>query len=829
MDRRGRKTLTGCLAACVVMLLAGSPARAQFNLDDAFKIDAGKSLLGAAEAPADAEVSATLTPDPAKPGEAELRITITLPDGVKTYGQDPSAQKKTEIRVADVPGAIALGEGFTVDRAPKIAFEEVLKKDVGSYSGSVTFSRRYRIEAKSGAEPTLEGKVSFLICSSQACTPLEKTFVAPFSGLEAVSAVPTPQEVDPAAASQETLTDAPAFQSERAHSLQFAYRVVPTRKQGGKPVDDPIRLQFELAPANAKPGEEVTVAVTMELDEHWHTYALQKGENQAEVPTEISFDTLAGLTKAGELSESPTALVKDFGDRRTRYHDNLVTWKMTFRRTESPTFGVAGQITYQICEEAKQCKNPKPFAFELGSVQTAETIASAKPVTTSYVDTPDVPFNVKIAGGNTDHTLAGILVLAFFGGLLMNIMPCVLPVLAIKILSFVQQAGQSRGRVMALNLSYTAGVLTIFWLLASLAVFANASAGDIFQLPWFTVAIVVLLFVVGLNLLGVFEFSVPGIIGSAAGGGHREGLPGAYMTGVFTTLLATPCTIGPITSVFAWSLTQPAGYVYLVFAMLAVGMAFPYLFLGLFPKLVDRCLPRPGMWMVRFKQLCAFAMFGAAIFFVGGVDKRDLLPLLTGLLGISLGLWMIGQMYDRETPIRRKNWIRGWALGLTIATCGLGWQMHREATMKLAHHLPWEKFSSERFIQLRKDGRPAIVDFTAEWCGICKTNEAIALNTLDIANFVKERNVTTLMADWTHYDAEITEWLDRFKVPSVPLTVIIPADPKQDLIVLNGLFTKGQLLERLNEAVPAKPAAGVEAEAVAVPPARTAMTGAGGD
>jgi suppressor for copper-sensitivity B len=820
MDRLGRGKSACCLAACLAVLLAGNPVGAQFNLDNAFKIDTGKSLSGAK---VDADVAATFTADPAKPGEAELRITITVPEGLKTYGQDSTAPKKTEIKVADVPGAAAIGDGFAVDREPKIEHEPSLGKKVGSYTGSVTFSRRYQLDPAANPEPTLEGKISFLVCR-ESCTPLNKEFVASLAPATTGASVPSPDTLEESSSQ----TDAPAFEPAAdapANSLKFGYRIVPLRLK----VEDHVRLQFEVGPANAKPGETVTLAVTMDLNDHWHTYSMQPGKGQFENPTEISLGKVEGLVPEGEWTESPAAKVKESDGHESRYHTERVTWRHTFRRTDAPAISISGDFTYQICDE-KQCLNQKTVPFALGAEQNPELMARATAVTESFISTPDTPINISVAGTKVDRSLAGWMLVAFLGGLLLNVMPCVLPVLAIKILSFVQQAGESRRRVLALNLSYTAGVLAVFWLLATLAVFASIGTGDIFQRPWFLIATVVLLYVVGLNLLGVFEVTLPGIVGQAAGSGHREGLSGAFMTGVFTTLLATPCTIGPIASVITWSLTQPPSVVYLIFGMMALGMASPYLLLGMVPKLVDR-LPRPGMWMVRFKQLSAFAMFGAAIFFVRGVDQRDLLPLLTGILGISLGLWMVGQMYDRETPVHRKNWVRGSALTLTALMCSLGWWMHREATMKLAHHMPWETFSSERFIQLRKEGKPMLVDFTADWCAICKANEAFALNTIEAVEFVKNRKVVALMADWTDENAEIKGWLDKFKSNSVPLTLIVPPDPNQPVITLTGPFTKSQLLERLNSVIPEMLETDVkEAAAAASPPVeRTAMSGSGGD
>lgn len=809
MIQVGRLRATRLLAATVAVLLCSSKlATAQFQLPT-FEVESSEG--GAAPAKS-AQVSATLTPDATRPGEATLAITVTLPDGANTYGQDKTAQKKTAIKITEATGAKELGDGYTPDREPQIEYEELFQKDVGKYKGQVTFSRPFQVEP--GA--TIQGTIDFLQCDSQACLPVKLKFSATLADAgsppaplpqEASAAIPAPVAAPAATVDPTALTDAPPFTPAGDDPLKWGYRIVPTRRSGGKLVQDPVRVQFVLSPATAKTGEPVTLSITMDLDENWHTYALQPGEKQIEQPTEIALNRTDGLEPEGDWTESPAPEVVQRPDSQSRLFSHRVTWSKTFTRTESPNLAVEGELSYQICEEDKRCLPQKTMPFALGEGQPAELVKDAVAATAVPNEPGRAAATFEVAQNGASTSLPMVLLFAFVGGLTLNIMPCVLPVLAIKILSFVQQAGESRARILSLNLVYTLGVVSVFWLLAGLAAFFSYSWGGLFQQEWFRVGMVLLLFVLGLNMLGVFEVMLPGVIGHAAGMGHREGLPGAFLTGIFATLLATPCSTAYMGYAFAWSLNKPAPLIFLVWTTMGLGMALPYLLVGTFPALI-RILPRPGMWMVRFKQFSAFALFGASVFFLKSVDQRNVLPVLTAAVGLSVALWMIGTLYDHATAFNRKSVVRIFALLIGGGICYYAYQMHRDATMVLAHKLDWKKFDSASFEQLRKEGKPILIDFTADWCLICKQNEAGALNTEETVKFVRDNNIIPLMADWTDENDEIREWLNRFGSISVPLTVIVPPDPNAKLTTLSGLYSKKELLSKLEAAMKLAPANG---------------------
>lgn len=423
----------------------------------------------------------------------------------------------------------------------------------------------------------------------------------------------------------------------------------------------------------------------------------------------------------------------------------------------------------------------------------------------------------SVAVSNADDTetgsLAGYLVLAFLGGLILNVMPCVLPVVAIKAMSFVKQAGESRGRLLLLNLVYTFGVVSVFLFFASLAALPDLTAplvrliglsggsfswGILFQSLMFNIAMAVVVFAMGLSLLGVFEIPLPGFVGSAAGSSSRDGLTGAFLTGVFATLLGTPCTGPFMTATLTWAVSRPAEITFLVLGTMGLGMASPYLVFGFVPGAV-KLLPKPGDWMVTFKQISGFLLIGTTVFILNSIEGDLLIPVLTLLTGVAFGVWIYGQTQMQPELMRRRFGLAG---GLVAAGIGgyLGFIQTAEADVD------WQEFDGIVVERVISEGRTVLIDFTADWCANCKRNEANALDTPPTAAFLDRHDVAAFQADYTRESPEIRDWLDRYGSISVPLTVILPGGRPEDAIVLDGLFSQATLLENLERAVGPGPA-----------------------
>ncbi|MEX1230782.1 MAG: cytochrome c biogenesis protein CcdA [Planctomycetaceae bacterium] len=566
-------------------------------------------------------------------------------------------------------------------------------------------------------------------------------------------------------------------------------------------------------------GKEALLTVDLTILDGRTTYSMNREFSGA---TRISIFRTAGLTPIGGkfTPDHPPKRAYDsiFRKEVEKFKEHVI-WTRRFQVDPAlppDQVGLLLTFSFKVCDEKNCIPYDKHFESTLAGTQElnsrknstlqgepfTEAGGSSLPSvptdsdTTAGADDPffsDLQFVDDEAGGN----LAWYLFSAFIGGMILNVMPCVLPVLAIKILSFVQQAGESRLRIFLLNLSYTGGVLIVFLFLATLAVFLDIGWGGLFQKPEFNLVMASLVFAMGLSLLGVFEIPVPGFVGSAAGNAQQqEGLSGAFLTGIFATLLATPCSGPFLGATLGWSVGQPTAITYLIWATMGLGMAFPYLLFGIFPFAI-KWLPKPGMWMVRFKEFSGFVLMGTVIFLMNSLQEEYTMPLLIMLLGISLGLWMIGNLYDITSHIRHKWTVRGSAFLLTAAICGYGYNMTLQAGAKL----PWQPFSHARLKQELLSGKTVLVDFTADWCLVCKTVEKYALNTPDTIDFVERHNVVPLMADYTQVSPEIKAWLDRFNSESVPLTVVFPATDHRRPIVIRDYYTKSKLLSKLDQAV----------------------------
>ncbi|MCB1149712.1 MAG: thioredoxin family protein, partial [Chlamydiia bacterium] len=387
------------------------------------------------------------------------------------------------------------------------------------------------------------------------------------------------------------------------------------------------------------------------------------------------------------------------------------------------------------------------------------------------------------------------LLFAFAGGLILNLMPCVLPVISLKIFSFVKMSGEKRSEIVRHGVLFTLGVLVSFWALAGALIALQASGAAVgwgFQLqdPLFVGILTAIIFVFGLSLFGVFEFGTT--FSSWAGqqqsniGQSSSGKASAFFSGVLATTVATPCTGPFLGPAIGFAMTLSALGSLTVFTFLALGMASPYLLISLFPSLI-RFLPKPGKWMVTFKEILGFCMVATALWlvwvFAAQTSMMATSALLVALFGLSVGSWIYGKW---GTPLRKRP-VRIVAYALTLATLlgstGLvlrASQMIEEPIELVAVNDPtaeskdihgWEPFNKERLDYLRSQGIPVFIDFTARWCLICQANHMV-LSTEEVEGRMAEAGVVKMLADWTKNDPEITAELKKFGRSGVPLYLL---------------------------------------------------------
>lgn len=394
--------------------------------------------------------------------------------------------------------------------------------------------------------------------------------------------------------------------------------------------------------------------------------------------------------------------------------------------------------------------------------------------------------------------LLGTLALAFIGGLILNLMPCVFPVLGLKILGFVNQAGSDQRKVVFHGLIFTLGVLLSFWTLAG-ALAALRAGGD--QLGWgfqlqspaFVFALAVLLLVFALNMSGVFEF---GLRATSVGSGlqTKDGYAGSFFTGVLATIVATPCSAPFLAPALGAALALSVGESFLIFTVIALGLSTPYLLLSIFPQAI-KILPRPGAWMETFKQFMAFPLYATVGYLVwvlaGQTSEGGMLMVLFGLVLVALGVWFYGRWNAPGASAARARF--GLIAGLLVLAAGLwtGWPQPPAPS-----EIVWEKWSAETVAKLRAENRLIYVDFTARWCATCQANKKLVFGSDAVLKTFADKKIATLKADWTNQDPHITAELAKYQRSAVPFNVIwLPGQTEP--VILPELLTPGIVLDAL--------------------------------
>ncbi len=399
------------------------------------------------------------------------------------------------------------------------------------------------------------------------------------------------------------------------------------------------------------------------------------------------------------------------------------------------------------------------------------------------------PFAELSAGKPAGESLWALLIQGFLGGLLLNLMPCVLPVISLKIFGFVQQAGESKERVFKLGLAFCAGVFAFFLALA-LLVLGLASAnkslgwGAQFSNPVALTVMVAILFLFGLSLLGVFEITLGGASSKLSELSGKEGAGGAFVHGFFTTLLGTSCTAPFIGPVLGTAINQPGGRIFALFASIATGLSLPYFLLTWKPAWM-KFLPKPGTWMVRFKQLLGFVMLAFTVWLIGSLPTPAMIVSVAAfLLVLAFGAWIFGTYHGSR-----------WPLPVTLLLAGGGWLAFIHGTVEK----PANQGSSGLHSAVRKglkDNRPVFVDFTADWCLNCKAFEKLVINTEPIQAAFKKKNVLFVKADYTAEPPDITAALKKLNRVGVPVYVLFRK--RGDAWIADGL-TQGGLLQELEK------------------------------
>jgi thiol:disulfide interchange protein DsbD len=405
------------------------------------------------------------------------------------------------------------------------------------------------------------------------------------------------------------------------------------------------------------------------------------------------------------------------------------------------------------------------------------------------------------------------LLFGFLGGFILNLMPCVLPVISLKIFGFVQHAGQSRQRVFRSGLAFVAGIFAWFMGLAVLLIILKALGREItwapqFTNPYFVLFMSAVVLVFALNLFGVFEISLPqGANRSLLGWTAREGDAGSFFQGVFATVLATPCTAPFLGTALGFAFTQSGLVILVMFVAIAAGMSAPYLLLSAQPAWL-RLLPKPGAWMERVKQFMGFLLVATLLFllWVIGAERGFEAIIWTScfLLCLSLVCWMKGVFVTPTASGTTR--VIAVVLGLMIVIASgayfVGNKFRATQVASGGTQLPgdWHSFTPEGLQSEIAQGHTVFVDFTAAWCLTCKFNEATVLESNAVRDAFQRRGIVKMKADWTNGDPAITKILKQFGRPGVPLYVLYPGSNPP--VVFPELLTQNILLDKLQTITP---------------------------
>lgn len=552
-----------------------------------------------------------------------------------------------------------------------------------------------------------------------------------------------------------------------------------------------LQLDIPVAAQTAPANEEIFSRYRRSLPQNWPDQKVASSSwkrNGSELQLTVESAALANYPST-EFFQLPEGNVVVGHPRTERSADGKVVFRVPIETEDQRLSALNGIIVFGQNENGAG-RN----AWSLMGNGSTVSISSPAPM---------------MSGG-----LAKFLLFGFLGGFILNLMPCVLPVISLKIFGFIQHAGQDRRRILRSGLAFTAGIFAWFIGLALLLIVLKSAGREItwafqFTNPYFVLAMSAVVLVFALNLFGVFEISLPqaanrGLLGWTA----REGDAGSFFQGVFATVLATPCTAPFLGTALGFAFTQSGWIILLMFVAIAAGMSAPYVLLSAQPAWL-RLIPKPGPWMVRVKQLMGFLLIATLLFLLWvlgaqrGVDA--ILWASCFLLALSIACWMKGAFLvpTASSAARLVTIVLAFLLVLGTGYYFIG---EKFRATKLAPSGPvapgdWQPFTPQRLESELKQGHAVFVDFTAAWCLTCKFNETSVLESSAVREAFQRHGVIKIKADWTNGDPVITKILKQFGRPGVPMYVLYPGRNVEP-ILFPELLTQSLILEKLETISP---------------------------
>ncbi|MCX7678758.1 MAG: protein-disulfide reductase DsbD family protein [Spirochaetes bacterium] len=385
----------------------------------------------------------------------------------------------------------------------------------------------------------------------------------------------------------------------------------------------------------------------------------------------------------------------------------------------------------------------------------------------------------------------------FLAGIILNVMPCVLPVVSLKVMNFISLGGGDKKKIVITSVLFSLGIIFVFLIVASLAAFFGYGWGELFKHKEFLVVMIAIVFVLALSLFDVFIIT-PSLSLSVSSGAMNNIYIDSFVKGIFATFLATPCSGPFLGGTLAWTMMQPPYIVFTVFSFIGIGMAFPYFILAVRPSLL-RFLPKPGEWTVTFAKIMGFLLLGTAVYLIGVMEKKDVMPMLWFLLFIFAAFWQYGKYGSAINPLP----VRVVSRVVLLLMVGVGYI--------LTFHVKWDEnerfiasqpYSFLKIVQNSTEGKISVVQFTAEWCPNCKVVERTSLYTRKVFKMMREINAELFIADITRKNAEAEMLMKRLGSHSIPfLAVFPPGDSFIRPICLRDMYSERSVLAALRDAV----------------------------
>jgi suppressor for copper-sensitivity B len=563
-----------------------------------------------------------------------------------------------------------------------------------------------------------------------------------------------------------------------------------------------------------EPGETARIAAKVVVEEGWHVNS-NTPTFEYLIPTKLDLELPAGWP--GESVRYPKHAMKTFAfaDQPLAVYDGELVILSQVKlppEAQKGSIPIRVSLRYQACNDS-QCLPP----VTTGSQLVLTVGPGGTPIESELFH--DGASAVPGSGGGPGRSLGAMLLLAALGGLILNAMPCVLPVLSLKVFGLVRSAGQGRSEVVRGALATAAGILASFWALALAAIAARAAGAAVgwgiqFQRPGFVAFLAVAVVLFCLNLWGLFEIPLPQRLARLGGSGPREGLAGHFASGLFATLMATPCSAPFLGTAVGFALAQEAPAILAIFTAVGLGMALPYLLLAAAPG-TARLLPRPGAWMDTLRGIMGFLLAAAAVWLLyvlsSQVSPERLAAVELGLLALSLFLWLRHRHMRSGSPRRGVRWLAEAgmiaAVALTVGIAAVSPSATGDARDprlaalagdSSARLISWEPWDRTRAESLASEGRLVFVDVTADWCFTCKVNERLVLETPEVAGAFTEHGVVPMKADWTNRNDEIGKFLAEHGRYGIPFYLLYR--PGEEPRVFSELLSKDGLLEAVKTA-----------------------------